>query len=486
MTSPAPSAVAFPASPRRLGDAVVPVRFATGSAAHGPLTWSQQYYLAEVEAARPHGRSLALKRLYELRPGTTEQDVTAVLATLLERHEALRSTVVPAADPEDALQRVHPEGRLDLLVRDVPEGVLRSAASQLLQELAAPVFDLAREWPVRAALVRAGGGPRLLALAFSHLAVDAFALRPVTEHLVAACAVADPVAYPATRSDHPGRGLLEQAALERSAGAARALRRAARVCAAMPPAPPDDPRDAPAGSFRFLSHRSAALDLATGAVALHSGESVATVLTAAMLTVDALMAGSTTGYVQLIAANRTRPELARAVQPCSQPVPCCVDVTDASFHDLVRRTAAATLGAFRFGSFPPAGLDRARAAAERDRGVRLDTSVTLNYRPRADPLPLRAVTGDELRRAAADRETAWTDGEYVWRATRCLSIDAGAGGLRLLLQVDTARHPRQWAERWTAAFERLLCAAARADVPAGRLSRVVRPGAVRRRLPVPK
>lgn len=45
--------------------------------------------------------------------------------------------------------------------------------------------------------------------------------------------------------------------------------------------------------------------------------------------------------------------------------------------------------------------------------------------------------------------------------------DGDASGIRLVLQIDTAVHPPEGAERWTAALERLLCAAApAADCPA--------------------
>ncbi|PLW73690.1 hypothetical protein C0036_05920 [Streptomyces sp. DJ] len=103
---------------------------------------------------------------------------------------------------------------------------------------------------------------------------------------------------------------------------------------------------------------------------------------------------------------------------------------------------------------------------EEERGVRLDAAPTLNHRPRSTALPVRPATAAELADAAAGAVTEEADAD-PWRAGHYLSADVDAFGIRLLLQVDTAVHPPGWAERWTDALERLLCAAALdADCPA--------------------
>ncbi|TLQ46350.1 condensation domain-containing protein [Streptomyces marianii] len=460
-----------------------PVRFAAGEAHRAPLTWSQRYYLAETDAARPLGRGLAIRRLYELRPGVSEQDVVAALRDLLHRFEGLRSTVVRETVGADAGagQHVHPEGVLRLAVHAVDgEAQAAEAAAAVLDALAAKPFEVAEEWPVRAALIGPAGSPRFLALVFSHVAVDAFALLPVTDHLVAAVAVRRPE-WPPARSRDAGRSPREQAAAEAAEPsrrtAERALRRAAEAFRAMPAAPPAQGPPDDAGSAdrcRFLSRTSPALDLAAGAVSLRTGEGVATVLAAAMVAVDAHLADSPTGYLQLLAANRSRPETVNAVVPCSQPVPCCVPVAGSSFPELVRATASATLGALRFGSYPPDRLAGLHRAVERERGVRLDITPTFNYRPRASALPRRVVTAAELEESAAAGATRWVPSDLVWRSSRYLSADVSESGIRLVLQVDTRVHTPRWAEHWMAALERLLCAAATREVTAEELRRVVK------------
>ncbi|MFE9699112.1 hypothetical protein [Streptomyces sp. NPDC006270] len=460
-----------------------PVRFAAGEARRAALTWSQQYYLAETDTARLLGRGLSIRRLYELRAGVREEDVVAALRELLHRFEGLRSTVVrdPAAPDAAAAagQRVHTEGTLRLAVHDVDGEAqeVAQAAASVLGELSATPFDVTEEWPVRAALIGAAGLPRFLALVFSHVAVDAFALLPVTDHLVSAVAVRDPE-WPAARSRDAGRSPHEQAAVEAGEPARRtaerALRRAAETFRTMPAAPPvPDPGPSTTDPYRFLSRTSPALDLAAGAVSLRTGESVATVLAAAMAAVDAHLTDSPTGYLQLLAANRSRPETVNAVVPASQPVPFCVPVAGSSFPELVRATASATLGALRFGSYPPDRLAELHRAVQRERGARLDITPTLNYRPRAGALPRREVTAAELEESAAAGVTRWIPSDLVWRSSRYLSADVSESGVRLVLQVDTRVHAPDRAEHWMAALERLLCAAATRDVTADELRHMV-------------
>ncbi|MGQ4516206.1 condensation domain-containing protein [Streptomyces sp. DW26H14] len=448
----------------------VAVPFASGEDRQAPLTWSQRYYLAEVDAARPYGRSLAIPRLYPLRPDLSEDAVTDAVRGLLERFESLRGRIVRAASPR---QDVRGEGTVRITVHELSEADPdpSAAARRVLGELAARPFDVGDEWPVRVAVVGRGGRPLFLALAFSHVAVDAFALLPVSAYLVARCAAADPIARTAPPSGLPGRQPREQAEAEASpAGlrsAERALRHAEQVLRRLPAAPTTSGRTVAGERFRFLRHRSAALDLAVGAVAARTGQSPAAVLAAAMITVDAADAGADYGALQLIAANRPRPETVNAVLPYSQPVLCGVETAGSSFAETVRRTAAASFRAYRFGAYPPEALAELCATLAAERGVRRDDIPTLNhrvptlnYRPRASALPERGTDRAELARAAGDAETAWVDSDLLWQAGHYVSADVDETGIRLLLQVDTAAHPPRWAERWLAGLEHLLCAEA--------------------------
>ncbi|MFE7618711.1 amino acid adenylation domain-containing protein, partial [Streptomyces sp. NPDC057496] len=115
----------------------------------------------------------------------------AALGDVVDRHEALRTTVRPAA--EDAVaaeavpeQHITPPGghRLRLPVHDVgPEelaGELRTAAGH--------VFDLAGELPVRARLHRIGEQEHVLLLLVHHIAADGASMGPLIGDLAAAYA----------------------------------------------------------------------------------------------------------------------------------------------------------------------------------------------------------------------------------------------------------------------------------------------------------
>ncbi|MFX4290871.1 hypothetical protein [Streptomyces bohaiensis] len=449
---------------------------ATGGDAPFPLTWSQQHYLAEVDAARPHGRGLTIPRLYRLRAGTTEAATAAALRLLVEDHEVLRSRVVRTA--EGPRQRISDRGTLLLAVHEAPTGDTGTHARAVLDALAAPPLDPTDGLPLRAALVNRDGEPRYLALAFSHVAVDAYALVPVSAQLVERIAEADPLPRRAAGNgpDHgpaPDHGPRQQAAAEASPAGERAALRALRLAE-------EAYRRAPAGRsaadaapaaprHRFLRHRSTALSLAVGAVAARTGQSPAAVLAAALVALDAARspAGAARqhsgqpcfGAVHLVAANRLRPETAAAVLPFSQPVPCCVDTAGATFDTLVHRTAAASLRAYRAGGAPPDRLAQLLASVERERGVRLDATPVLNWRPRATELPVRATTAGELATAAAATVTARALAD-PWRAGHHLSADVDADGITLLVQVDTAVFAPGHAERHLAALELLLREAA--------------------------
>lgn len=444
----------------------VAVPFAAGETLEAPLTWSQRYYLAEVDAARPYGRGLTIPRLYRLRSGLRQADVTRALGELLERYESLRSRV--ERDGDTVRQRVHGRGLLSVALHDLGPAAAgpdagAAAAGAVLDGLAARPFDVTGEWPVRAALITAEGRPRFLALVFSHVVVDAYALLPVSAHLVGTCAEEDPVARTPLVSNRPGHQPREQAAAEASPAGRRAAERALRHAEAVfrvMPAATAAPRRAVTGErFRFLRRRSAALDLAVGTVAARTGESPAAVLTAAMASVEATRTEGRYGCLQLISANRLRPETIHAVVPLSQPTLCCVDTAGASFTELVRRAAAASLRAFRAGCYPPDTLAELRAAVEAERGVRLDTVPTLNYRPRATGLPVREADADELARADG-AESAWLDSDLLWQGGHYLSADVDESGIRLTLQVDTAVHPPDRAERWLTDLELLVRTAA--------------------------
>jgi Condensation domain len=437
----------------------VPVRFAAVPRLT-ELTWSQQYYLGEQAAAAATGHSLAIRRLFRLRNGISTADVTNALRDLLERYEVLRSgTTVDGSWPR---QVVASSGFLEVMQWDTEAAVAAARLGDgVLIRLGATPFDLSQELPVRAAIIYARGEPRHLALAFSHVAVDGYAVAPIAARLIETCAVEDPVSRPSVAGPAEGFQPYEQVDFEASpAGqrmAGRALAHAEAVLRAMPPADSSTPAT---GSHQVLSYRSPALDLAVGAVCARTRASPAAVLMAAAAVVSAAKTGTDTGYLSLIAANRLRPQTVSAVMPLSQPVPCLVDVTGASFDEIVGAAARASLSAFRYASYPPAAFAALQRRIERERGAPLDTTPTLNYRPHAAQLPIHPVMAEQLADADTGRTLSWLDSDSCWQSSHYLSADVGADGIRLSLQVDAGHRSPAGPERWLRAVEDTIRAAA--------------------------
>ncbi|GHA65709.1 MULTISPECIES: non-ribosomal peptide synthetase [Streptomyces] len=151
----------------------------------------------DPDAIRPAGRgrplplSFGQQRMWfldQLEPGTNEYVVplalrlTGALDTvalrhaldaLSERHEVLR-TRYRSEDGEPA-QVVDPAGPVDFVLADLTDAPdAEERARTLLEELARRPFDLEREHPLRATLIRTAPQEHLLVLTLHHIAFDAW------------------------------------------------------------------------------------------------------------------------------------------------------------------------------------------------------------------------------------------------------------------------------------------------------------------------
>jgi hypothetical protein len=116
--------------------------------------------------------------VWELPPGTDLDRIAETLAALHARHETLRTTFPAGPNDPEPRQVVHAEGELEIQLYPAPDDDSDVApfAQELALRLRAIAYDPAADWPVRAAVVTAGGAPTHLALAASHAALDAGAL----------------------------------------------------------------------------------------------------------------------------------------------------------------------------------------------------------------------------------------------------------------------------------------------------------------------
>ncbi|MGH3155770.1 MAG: amino acid adenylation domain-containing protein, partial [Streptosporangiaceae bacterium] len=107
------------------------------------------------------------------------------LGWLVTRHEVLRTRYeLEGGEPR---QVIDPPGAMPMTTHDlsgVPAGQPReSRLAEIIQAAAAQGFDLAREWPLRAALVRLDVSEHVLLLITHHIAGDAWSLTVLTREL---------------------------------------------------------------------------------------------------------------------------------------------------------------------------------------------------------------------------------------------------------------------------------------------------------------
>ncbi|MDX2391908.1 amino acid adenylation domain-containing protein [Streptomyces sp. DK15] len=113
--------------------------------------------------------------VYRVRGDLDVPALRTALRHLAERHEILRTSLVPVGDGERPVQRVESPARVDLAVEDLRgEGsaAAEAAAAQRIRTDLATPFDLAAGPLFRATLLRTGDRDAYLLLTFHHVVTD--------------------------------------------------------------------------------------------------------------------------------------------------------------------------------------------------------------------------------------------------------------------------------------------------------------------------
>jgi amino acid adenylation domain-containing protein len=137
-----------------------------------PLSFAQRrlHFLWRLD---PSGAAYNCPSALRLRGALDRTAFERALGALIERHETLRTIVV---DGESGpLQKILPPGTSALQVHDLkefPPDRARAEADALMARAAGRPFDLAREPPFRALLIRLGADEHLLLLNIHHIATD--------------------------------------------------------------------------------------------------------------------------------------------------------------------------------------------------------------------------------------------------------------------------------------------------------------------------
>ncbi|WP_433064940.1 non-ribosomal peptide synthetase/MFS transporter [Dactylosporangium sp. CS-033363] len=146
-----------------------------------PLSFAQER-LWFMEQYAPGNRAYLVPVARRIRRAIDADRLAAALRTVVGRHEALR-TRFPARDDGVPTLVVDDEPAVDL---DVVEAGGEAAARTAVEALHARGFDLAREQPLRAALVRLAPDDAVLALTVHHIAIDGWSVPLLLSELMTA------------------------------------------------------------------------------------------------------------------------------------------------------------------------------------------------------------------------------------------------------------------------------------------------------------
>jgi hypothetical protein len=455
----------------------VPIEFTGQRAGEGPLTLGQLDVYTWASAAP----DVIYATLYVELPVpavVSVDDVAEAAATLIARHESLRTTYLPGEQPR---QRVAASGIQMLEVLSLGEGQWgprdRPAAAESLISWLRASPDPARR-PVRIAVAIAPGpGDRVIACAaaFSHLAVDQGAIEILKRD------VADLLGDPARRpAGPPGHQPLDQAELEvtpterRKADAALAYLQGQSQ--RIPGCLDAVPGARAGGESLAVELSSAAAAMAVRQVAARTRTSRSAIVLAASCAVVARRARYRELVVPLVSSNRFEPHLVNYVGAVAQLAFATVEVGGRSFDELAGHTWTAVMEASRHARYDNLKRNAMNEPIGHERGL------LLNYEPFFNSLVPESWSGltagvrfqpEEIDAALALTELRWRpmpDGRPAIRLSLkqvdgCLLLEAWSG--------DTGLLPRTELESLLLAVERLLVAAAHGDVPGTRMPGII-------------
>ncbi|GAA5051248.1 hypothetical protein HNP84_006496 [Thermocatellispora tengchongensis] len=456
----------------------VTLRFTGSRGGQGPATWGQRaiwrliHRLGEADPFYNIPWTLPIAGRAGL--GT----VLDALRTLVERHEALRTTCEQT--PAGLVQRVARTGELTVGVFDASGARPLTEAKRIAADLAAKTFDYGVDLPVRCAVVLEGDRPRAIAFGLSHLAVDGWALDLIAGEC-RALIFGDDLPEPSWQP-------LDQAAFEQGPrGAARGerslrhweslLRQGPLNLFDLPRVIPEEPR------FVRLGMESAAAARAARTLAERWSISTASVLTAASVTLLATVTGHSDLNMQLVVSNRHIPRIGRMVGTAVQDGLVFFRLGGTTFGEVARRTHRQALLGCRNAYYDPVAWDALRRRVGRERGGALDISAYFNdTRPTGD-WPDLPEGGPAVPAAPARTFVVG-----AWRrvdATVVFSTGPATHTGQFYLVTDTACVPRATAEAMLRGLETLLIRAVIQDVPLEEVAALCGLGPLRRRPAAP-
>jgi hypothetical protein len=281
-----------------------------------PMTWGQQdFWRRKIRRYGDVSRHFNIPVVVDQPDdGAADQAMAvAALRRLVERNDALRAHFLDG--PDGLLQRVARTGTIGLLLCQPPRETSHSHARALAAEVAAAPFDHEAEWGIRLALVCAGGAPRHLVFAISHLVADGGGIRALLSEFFGLLRAQGSGSEPSRPADQVRREQSERGTRRNRAAMRYWRKQLERIPPSMfpwPALPAEQPR------FHRLRLDSRALGVAAARLAVNCQVSVpSAVLAGAALALTALN-GQLACALTVVVSNRYDEDLRAMVGSASQ------------------------------------------------------------------------------------------------------------------------------------------------------------------------
>ena len=426
-----------------------------------PLSFAQQrlWFLDRIGSGAAYNMASYRRLSGELDAGALERALGAILA----RHESLRTTFHD--HDGEPYQRVEPPAAFHLPLVDLAAQSADARAAELhalCVEHALRPFDLARDLPLRATLVRLGAREHVLLLDMHHIASDGASIGALERELralytgLAAGAAIDAIELPALAVQYPDFAIWQRDRLHGEPLAAL-LHHWERELAGAPVlhrVPLDHPRPRELGVAGDLVHF--ALDAATTArlreLARAGGTTLFTALLAGFFALIARLGGQDDILVGVPVANRTRRQLEPLIGFFVNTLVVRADLSaDPAFTALLAQVAATSERAFAHQDLP---FEVLVDAIRPERDLAYNPLVQLAIVLQEEPLAGFAVPGVEFGPPEFEGLAARLDLEiHLWPAGDALAghcifrrdlferarIEALAGQLTALLAAAALR-----------------------------------------------
>jgi hypothetical protein len=462
----------------------VPVEFTGGRAGEGPFTLGQLNIHMWLRQTPEHFYAILCVEL-PVPAMVSVSDVAKATAALIGRHESLRTTYIPGEQPR---QRVAAAGVQLLEVCSLgeeqwePRGhpAVAEALIQWLRESPDPGWR-----PLRVAVAIApGAGDRVIACAVGlpHMSVDHGSIGVLKRDFAAL--LGDSARRPPGPPGQPGHQPLDQAELEATPAERRRAeaaldylreqsRRIPHCLYALPGA-------RASGEALAVELSSQAAAMAVRQVAARTRASRSSVVLAAICAVVARRANYRELVFPVLSSNRFEPHLVNYVGTLAQCTMATIEIGGRSFDELAGHTWTSVMEASRRGRYDTAKRDAMTELIDRQRGLRISYDSLFNSLVPESWSGLTAGVGfqpEEIDAALAPTKLRWrpmpansmgTETPIQFRLSQvdgCLRLDGWSG--------DAALVPRAELESVLLAVERLLVAAAHADVPGARMPEII-------------